>query len=41
MSEDVDQRTHWLEAAVRWLSLAREEGVLLPKQTPRGGVKSN
>jgi len=31
-TEDVDQRTHWLEAAARWVSLARHEGFLLPAQ---------
>jgi hypothetical protein len=33
IAEDVDQRTHWLEAAARWVSLAHQEGVLLPAQT--------
>ena len=33
IAEDVDRRTHWLEAAVRWVSLARHEGILLPAQT--------
>jgi hypothetical protein len=28
ITEDVVQRSHWLEAAARWLSLAREEGIL-------------
>ena len=28
INEDVGQRSHWLEAAARWLSLAREEGIL-------------
>jgi hypothetical protein len=32
-AEDVDQRTHWLEAAARWVSLARQEGVLPRAQT--------
>ena len=32
ITEDVDQRTHWLEAAARWVSLARHEGFLLPAQ---------
>jgi hypothetical protein len=26
IAEDVDQRSHWLEAAARWSSLAREHG---------------
>jgi hypothetical protein len=26
IAEDVDQRSHWLEAAARWFSLAREQG---------------
>ena len=25
IAEDVDQRSHWLEAAARWSSLAREQ----------------
>jgi len=29
--EDIDQRSHWLEAAARWYSLAREEGTLPPE----------
>jgi hypothetical protein len=32
ITEDVDQRTHWKEAAARWVSLARHEGFLLPAQ---------
>jgi hypothetical protein len=32
IAEGVDQRTHWLEAAARWVSLARQEGFLLPAQ---------
>jgi hypothetical protein len=32
IAEDIDQRTHWLEAAARWVSLARQEGFLLPTQ---------
>ena len=34
ITEDVVQRSHWLEAAVRWLSLAREEGIL-PEELPQ------
>jgi len=26
IAEDVDQCSHWLEAAARWFSLAREQG---------------
>ena len=26
IAEDIDQRTYWLEAAARWVSLARQEG---------------
>ena len=26
IAEDVDQCSHWLEAATRWFSLAREQG---------------
>ena len=33
IAEDIDQRTHSLEAAARWVSLARQEGILLPAQT--------
>ena len=32
-AESVDRRLHWLEAAARWIRLAREEGVLPPRQT--------
>ena len=39
IAEDVDQRTHWLEAAARWVSLARQEGFLLPTQ--KKAVPSN
>jgi hypothetical protein len=31
-AENMDRRSHWLEAAARWISLARQEGVL-PRQT--------
>ena len=31
-AEDVERRLHWLEAAARWVSLARHEGFLLPAQ---------
>jgi len=34
INEDVGQRSHWLEAAARWLSLAREEGIL-PQELPQ------
>jgi hypothetical protein len=27
-AEDIERRLHWLEAAARWIRLAREEGVL-------------
>ena len=30
IAEDVERRLHWLEAAARWVSLARQEGALLP-----------
>ena len=38
---EIDKRIHWLEAAARWLSLGREQGVLLPRRSqsrlsPRG-----
>jgi len=33
IAEDVDQRSRWLEAAARWVSLARKEGILLSAQT--------
>ena len=32
-AESVDRRLHWLEAAARWISLAREEGTLPPRQS--------
>jgi hypothetical protein len=28
IAEDFHQRLHWLEAATRWVSLAREDGLL-------------
>ena len=28
IAEDIERRLHWLEAAARWIRLAREEGVL-------------
>jgi hypothetical protein len=31
-AESVDRRLHWLEAAARWISLAREEGTLPLRQ---------
>ena len=30
---DIDKRIHWLEAAARWISLGREQGVLLPRRS--------
>ena len=33
LAEDVDKRSHWLEAAARWFSLGREEGALPQRQT--------
>ena len=30
---EMDKRIHWLEAAARWLSIGREQGVLLPRRT--------
>ena len=35
LAEELDQRTHWLEAAARWLSLGRQEGALPRRQTPQ------
>jgi hypothetical protein len=32
-AESVDRRLQWLEAAARWISFAREEGPLPPRQT--------
>jgi hypothetical protein len=32
LAEDVEQRTHWLEAAARWLSLGRQEDALPPRR---------
>ena len=28
LADDISRCTHWLEAAARWLSLGRQEGVL-------------
>ena len=36
---NMDRRSHWLEAAARWLSLAREEGVLPPRQSCEDDVR--
>jgi hypothetical protein len=33
IAEDERRRLHWLEAAARWIRLAREEGVLPLRQT--------
>jgi hypothetical protein len=41
MAEDVDRRSHWLEAAARWVSLARQEGVLLPRKSIKDVTPSN
>jgi hypothetical protein len=30
ITEDVDLRAHWLEAAARWISLARQQNALPP-----------
>jgi hypothetical protein len=32
IAEDGDRRLHWLEAAARWVSFARQEGVVLPSR---------
>jgi hypothetical protein len=29
----VDKRIHWLEAAARWVSLGREQGILLTRRS--------
>jgi hypothetical protein len=31
-AEDIERRLHWLEAAARWLSLARQQRVLEPRE---------
>ena len=36
-AEDVERRLHWLEAAARWISFAREEGHLPPRQGRSAG----
>jgi hypothetical protein len=38
--EDIDQRSHWLEAAARWYSLAREMPVRTSKTLGSVGLKS-
>jgi hypothetical protein len=38
ISEDDWRRLHWLEAASRWIRLAREEGVL-PLRLTQGGMR--
>jgi hypothetical protein len=37
-AEDVERRLHWLEAAARWISFAREEGELPPRQGRFEGI---
>jgi hypothetical protein len=41
LAGDVDRRSHWLEAAARWILLARQEGVLPPRQTSKDATPSN
>ena len=38
IAEDVERRSHWLEAAARWLSFGRQEGATLSEQ-PAGQVE--
>jgi hypothetical protein len=38
IAEDIERRLHWLEAASRWVSLARQEGVLPPKVARRADI---
>ena len=33
LTDAANRRAHWLEAAARWISLGREQGVLLPRRT--------
>jgi hypothetical protein len=33
LADAANRRAHWLEAAARWISLGREQGVLLPRRT--------
>ena len=32
IAEDIDRRSHWLEAAARWLSIGRQEGATLSQR---------
>lgn len=38
-AEDVARRLHWLEAAARWISFAREQGVLPPRQSGQDALE--
>ena len=39
-AESVERRLHWLEAAARWISFAREEGPFPPRQGRAGDVSN-
>jgi hypothetical protein len=41
ISENVERRLHWLEAAARWISLARQEGILPPRPLGQDATASN
>jgi hypothetical protein len=32
IAEDIDRRSHWLEAAARWLSFGRQESAMLSQR---------
>jgi hypothetical protein len=36
LADDIDLRTHWLEAAERWLTFGRQEGVLTTPKLANG-----
>jgi hypothetical protein len=38
-AESIDRRLHWLEAAARWISFARDEGVLPPRRGHSSGLQ--
>jgi hypothetical protein len=39
-AESPARRLHWLEAAARWISFAREEGVLPPRRYRSSGFRN-
>jgi hypothetical protein len=36
LADNIDRRSHWLEAAERWLTFSRQEGVLTTPKLANG-----